>query len=199
MKKFLATLILLTSFAAPAFATNPENISNIDVSKLTSEQKVQLLSQVTDLQKQANSTTNISATVRNEASAWGDLGANMGRAAVSAAKEIGVAANDFVQTPLGKITMGIVIYKVMGGAIVHLVVGVSLLILFLSVAIYLLIFKNKYGQVEFEYVDGPFNAWKRKRLKSFRVDSDLVLWNYTAAALMTIGGLIVSLTTIFNV
>ena len=198
MKKFLASLALLISFAAPAFATNPDNINNIDVSKLTSEQKVQLLSQVTDLQKQATSSTNISATVRNEASAWGELGTNMGKAAVSAAKEIGVAANDFVQTPLGKITMGIVIFKVMGGAIIHLVVGVSILMLFLGVALYL-VFKNKYGQVEYEYVDGPFNAWKRKRVKTCRIDNDLVVSNYFAAGLVAVAGLVVGITTIFNV
>jgi hypothetical protein len=201
MKKFLAALALLATFVTPAFAVpavSASDISSIDVSKLTPEQKTQLMAQATELQKQATSTTNISATVRNEATAWGELGANMGKAAVSAAKEIGVAANDFVQTPLGKITMGIVIFKVMGGAIIHLVVGIFLLLTFLSVALYLVL-KNKYGTVEYEYVEGPFNAWRRKRVKSARVDDDIVTTNYVAAGICAAAGLVVGLTTIFNV
>lgn len=54
---------------------------------------------------------NISEKVRDEVQAWTDLGQNIGRATVGAAKEVGMAANEFSQTPLGIVTTSIVVYK----------------------------------------------------------------------------------------
>jgi hypothetical protein len=200
VKKLLACSIMLfaaltTAYAAPA--TSASEIKSIDVSTLTPEQKASLMSQAAELQKQSvQPPANISETVRNEASAWGELGANMGKAAVSAAKEIGVAANDFVQTPLGKITMAIVIFKVIGASVIKLVVGGSLLVFFLSIALWLVV-KTKYSKVEYEYVPSFFGKLEKKRVKSFDVDEDIVMKNYIAAAVSAALGLVFGLNIIF--
>lgn len=46
--------------------------------------------------------------------AWAEAGAQLGAALANAAKELGVAANDFVKTPVGIMTAGIIIYKYVG-------------------------------------------------------------------------------------
>jgi hypothetical protein len=45
---------------------------------------------------------------------WGQIGQAVGVGVISAAKELGVAANEFAKTDLGKITVAILIYKYMG-------------------------------------------------------------------------------------
>ncbi|KAI9549461.1 hypothetical protein GHT06_001861 [Daphnia sinensis] len=91
MKKVLASLALL--FATSAFSTT----STVDVRNLTPEQVAQVQKQVSEL---SSTPVNVSASVRKEAEAWGELGANMGKAMVGAAKEVGVASNEFAQTGL---------------------------------------------------------------------------------------------------
>lgn len=51
---------------------------------------------------------------------WIDVGANLGKALAGAAKEVNVAVNDFVKSPVGMITAGIIIWQFIGGALVHL-------------------------------------------------------------------------------
>lgn len=48
------------------------------------------------------------------AAKWAELGKSIGVGMVSAAKEIGVAANQFIQTDVGKITAAVIIWKFMG-------------------------------------------------------------------------------------
>lgn len=199
MKKLFAmfALLLACSASAPAFATvaaSAADISSIDVSKLTPEQKAQLMTQVTDLQKQ--SSTNISQTIRTEASAWAELGGNMGRAAVAAAKEIGVATNDFVQTPLGRVTMGIVIYKVLGHDIIKIVMGSSILIFFFSMSLYFAL-KKKFNVVEYENIPVLGGLYIRKIVKTSKTDQELTVTHFIAAGICALVGLIVGLNIIF--
>ena len=112
----IAIFALLVVFTNDAFARGEQlsasDISSIDVSKLSPDQRAALLASVAKMVNSPTDAADISQTVRNETSKWVDLGTNVGAAAVSAAKQVGMAANDFVKTPLGKVTMGIVIYKV---------------------------------------------------------------------------------------
>ena len=96
MKKYFAMILMFVSISAYAAQS-----ASVDVSKLSAEQQAQIAKQVTEL---STAPTNISATVRKEAEAWGDLGSNMGRAMVGAAKEVGVAANEFRQTSASVVT-----------------------------------------------------------------------------------------------
>jgi len=45
---------------------------------------------------------------------WTQVGANIGKGLVAAAKEIGTATVDFSKTDLGKITVGVIVWKVIG-------------------------------------------------------------------------------------
>ncbi len=90
MKKILMIL-------AVALACVTASAQTIDTSGLSKQQMMELATKAAEMK----SPSNMSAEVRREAAAWGELGANMGKAVVGAAREVGVAANDFAQTPLG--------------------------------------------------------------------------------------------------
>ena len=104
--KYIIALIL----AIPMFAW----ANTVDISKLPPHQRAAIEKQVAE----ASSPTNISETVRNEAAAWGQLGTNIGYALIGAAREVGMAANEFASTDLGKIVAFVVVYKVIGESLV---------------------------------------------------------------------------------
>lgn len=151
MKKILmiaASFLLMSMGHAAQVDVNDEKYM------LNEEQKGQVLAMIDDLnaKRAAQKGPNTSAVVREEAAKWGELGVNMGRAAVGAAKEVGMAANEFVSTPLGKVTMGIVIYKVIGKDIIKFIMGFSILVFFLTTGHNFLRMKRYSGTVEYATV-----------------------------------------------
>lgn len=145
MKKilFALALALSTSFAA----------AQTEI-KLTPEQVKQLTSQ--------EQPSNLSEKARKELSAWGELGQGMGVALVSAAKEVGVAANDFASTPLGKITVALVVYKMIGRDLTKFLVGTMILVVGWSFGLNLSLKNRRTGPAQYEYRPFLFGAWNRK-------------------------------------
>ena len=120
MKNFVAALVLsMTCFTASAVQ------NTADLTNLTPAQAAEIQKQIAEMEKNP---TNVSQNVRKEAEAWGELGANMGKAMIGAAKEFGVAANDFAGTGLGKITVAIVAYKIIGQDLLQIFAGILVLV-----------------------------------------------------------------------
>lgn len=188
MKKILAILSL--ALASTAFA---QNQPAIDVSKLTPEQIAQINRQVAEM---ANQPTNISANVRKEAEAWGELGTNMGRAMVGAAKEVGVAANEFSQTPLGKVVVFLAVYKIIGQEILGVVIGSLILVVGYSVALWLL-FTRRWSNVQYEYSPTLWGIYNRKRVISCKTDNEIAIAKIIGAGILTLLTTVVGLNTIF--
>jgi len=140
---------------------------------------------------------NISETVRTEAAAWGEMGTNMGRAVVGAAKEIGVAANEFAETPLGKVTVGVVVYKLIGQEILGVVVGCSILLFVYMLAGYLLFRARFASRVEYETKPFLWGLWQRRALKSYEESDDWKITRLIIAAVVLIIGSWIGLATIF--
>lgn len=55
---------------------------------------------------------------------WSQVGANIGKGLVAAAKEIGTATVDFSKTDLGKITVGVIVWKVLGRELTDTAAGI---------------------------------------------------------------------------
>jgi energy-coupling factor transporter transmembrane protein EcfT len=72
----------------------------------------------------AASTTALTVTTQ-----WAEAGKGLAVGIVSAAKEAGVAVNEFSTSPVGKITTGIIIWKMMGKDILAIITSVSILLL----------------------------------------------------------------------
>jgi hypothetical protein len=187
MKKLLiAVALAITSLAASAQATTVNDARYLDLSKLTDQQKADLMAKAAEMQNQQAS--GISEQARNEISKWSELGVGMGHAAVAAAKEVGMAANEFVSTPLGKVTMGVVVYKVIGKDVLKLAVGLSIMVFMFTVAVVML-FRKK-GDVTYENIPVMNGWWVKRRVKNYSPDSDVMIEHFMVAAIATIIGLI---------
>lgn len=181
MKKIFTLFAFL--FCFNVFAANS---TIVDVSKLTPEQAAQIKQQISEL---SSSPTNISSDVRKEAEAWGELGANMGKAMVGAAKEVGVAANEFSQTSLGKIVVFFAAYKIVGNDLLGVVFGTFILIFGYSIAIWVLTTK-RWSKVSYEYEPVLWGMYKKARIVNISTDSD------TVTTKVIIGGGLLALSTI---
>lgn len=184
MKKILmiaASFLLMSMGHAAQVDVNDEKYM------LNEEQKTQVLAMIDDLnaKRAAQKGPNTSAAVREEAAKWGELGANMGRAAVGAAKEVGMAANEFVSTPLGKVTMGIVIYKVIGRDIIKFIMGFSILVFFLTTGHYFLRMKRYSGTVEYATVPTFFKLRTKQVVVKGQTDEQWAA-AYTAMGIISI-------------
>ena len=188
MKKLL--LILAVFAAAHA---NASSTPTADLSKLTPAQQAEVLANIEKMAKPEEKAKNISETARHETEKWAELGGNMGKAAVGAAKEIGMAANEFIATPLGKVTMGVVIYKVIGKDIIKFIVGGAILVFFFSMAVYLVRSKKYTGSVEYEYKPAFFGLRQKQVVKSGVIDSDWAVGYMVAALACVIMGMVVGL------
>lgn len=190
MKKFLMTLALALALSSTAMAAAPPAV---DVSGLTAEQVADLVTKAAAMKKEP---VNVSAVVRSEAEAWGTLGANMGRAMVGAAREVGVAANDFAGTDLGKITVALVAYKLVGRDLLGVIVGSGILFAGFAVLWYLLTTKRM-GTVEYEYKPVLFGLWQKQVVKTYEISDDAILARVMACFVVIIVTLIAGLKTMF--
>lgn len=186
MKKLLlilASALLLASAHAQ---------TTVDVSKLTPEQQAAVKKSIDSMKGEPN----ISQTAREETEKWVELGGNMGKAAVGAAKELGMAANEFVATPIGRVTMGVVVYKVIGKDVLKTITGFCVLVVFLCLAVWFAKRKH-YSSIEYEYKPVFFGLYNKQVIKSGEIDQDWSVGHLACAALCAAIALAVGLNVMF--
>ena len=144
---------------------------NLDVSRLTQEQRAAIQLQITQMAEKKADQTSLAVSVREEASKWADLGKNVGTALVASAKEVGQGVNEFSQTPVGQVTTAIIVYKVIGRDVLKVIFGTLTLIIGTMVAVY--IFRN-FGKTNYVYENIPRlnGLFVSRKLKTFSRDSD---------------------------
>jgi membrane protein CcdC involved in cytochrome C biogenesis len=202
ISKFQSTILLLlvillvgVYFNQAHAQTSASNISSLDVSKLTPEQKAKMIASVVEMQKE--STGHTSATVRKEAEQWIDLGGNMGRAAVAAAKELGIAANDFVKTPLGMVTMAVVVYKFVGASLLHIVFGLFFFILTIGLTVHF-VRADYYASADYERVPVLWGLFHRKVVKNYQTSNSIRDTNIACAFWVLSVGTVITLAITFS-
>lgn len=126
MKKILAS-ILIIGCLTNIFALSSEDISSAGFNDLTTQQQAEILKMVAD-KKQTAIEVVAAAPVVDQAQKWVDLGGSIGKGLASTARELGVAVNDFSQTSIGKWTMFLIVFKIMGSTIIHIFGGLIFLI-----------------------------------------------------------------------
>lgn len=161
MKHFMLVLLFLPMLAFG---------QNLDLRGLNERQIAELQAQASKMK----SPENVSATVRQEATAWAELGANIGTAMVSAARELGVTANEFSQTSLGKVVTLIIVYKVIGKDILGVVVGSFILLFGFGVVLWLLMTK-RFGEAKYEYRPMFWGLWQRRVVSMYRPTEESVV------------------------
>jgi hypothetical protein len=109
----------------------------VDLSKLGSVSRNEII----DLQKEEK-------TPVESAKEWAGIGVELGKAIASTCKELSIGVNDFVKTPVGKLAMCIILWKLVGKEILGLIIWVAITI------IVLLMFRHMTGYKEIMKKDG---------------------------------------------
>lgn len=119
------------------FSTSTFSQNSIDVSQLTSEQKQELAIKAAEMKQTApiQQTRQTIAQVQE----WANFGTAIGVGIVATAKELGVAANDFAKTDLGRTVVNLVIWKYFGRDIMGIVMALLCLFLICPTGVYLII------------------------------------------------------------
>jgi len=117
MRVLCLAMVLL---ATPAFADDPQEKVTVPKSMLTQEQLSQL--------NQKN--------LRENVSGWAGVGKEIGEAVNSSLQAVTTQSNNFAQTGVGKLTVILVVWKVIGDEFLHVAVGLLELVIFLPVWIW---------------------------------------------------------------
>lgn len=124
MKKFLLIKMILLSFMASGlFALTSQNLSDAGFNNLTTVQQAEILKQVGQLNDQSLM-HKINNSNPEEIDQWVNIGSNIGKGLVGAAKELGVQVNEFSETKVGQLTILLIVWNIMGNMIVHFIGGI---------------------------------------------------------------------------
>lgn len=154
----------------------------VDLKGLTPEQQDSIVKAANEMR---GSRPNVSAVVRGEVEAWGELGGKVGQAMVGAAKELGIAAAEFSKTDLGKVVTVIVIYKLIGRDIIRIITGFAVAILGTLACIWAMRTPVFYDEVTYKYVPTFFGMFNRRRVERFQ---DGPTGGATACRMITLAG-----------
>lgn len=104
------------------------------------------------------------------AATWGTQAAaaaeGFARAMGIAARELNLTINDFLKSPAGMLTAGLIIWKMAGAAILHALYGVTVLVIGLTLVrvLYIRLFTKGYEKVEYSRFGGLFKGTKMIRI-----------------------------------
>lgn len=177
MKYIVAGLMMLFAFSAFAAV-------EIDTRGLTDAQKAQLVQQAEQMK------TATPGTVADSVDQWVNIGEKMGKMLGGAAKEVGIAVNEFVQTPVGKMTAVLIVWNYMGSMIVHVVSGWALLIITFSIMFW---YSRRVQKYVVEYDESKGRNWLGrypvKSIKRDEMDGDtfgFILLGYAISMVVSI-------------
>lgn len=184
MKKFFAIVALMFSFNAFAGLTS-DSVANAGFSKLSEAQKAEVIKQVADASSRVNSA---SVPSEERVEKWVKIGSQVGQGLAGAAKELGVAVNDFSKTPVGQLTMVLIVWHMIGSVIVHIFGG--LLIMTLGLSFIYFMFKRAYPDKvtyskEHKNIFGNFVVENVQRTPV--QDDNAAGWLFAAAIVILVG------------
>jgi hypothetical protein len=107
MRIFLFLLALL--FSTPVFA-------QVDTSGLSAAQKAEVVLQIEKMKGEGSSPDRMKQ--------YAEVGTEIGTAIAATAHQLSVSVTEFASTPVGKWTMFLITWKVMGQALIHVAGGV---------------------------------------------------------------------------
>jgi hypothetical protein len=157
--------------------------------KLTTEQQAEIIKSITTKVSTNTTDTQIVPNIKPaQINEWVMLGENLGKALGGAAKELGVQANEFAKTPLGLISVLLIVWHFMGGVVMHLVGGVILL---LATTLFIKWHKQQVQDIVIEYDSEKRNWFGNSTIKrtSQKLDDDwksVYMWVWCISALLSL-------------
>ncbi len=136
--------------------------TGIDTTGLSEAQKAEIVLQIEKMKS-----SKMPETIEN-AERWAEWGQGIGKAISSTAKELGVAVDEFSRTPVGQITMAVIVYKVIGKEVIRYFGGGILFIV--TIIMWVKYFKRVSEEVTYH------ENGKIKSRTPRTPDSDAELW-----------------------
>lgn len=124
MKRFFVAFLMMVSISAWA-GNDSTAVHAAGFSKLSESEKAEVIKMVADKALMKDNGPNFSApgmSVDN-VERWVKIGSNIGQGLAGAAKEMGVAVNDFANTPVGRMTTYLIVWHIVGGTLMHFIGG----------------------------------------------------------------------------
>lgn len=120
------------------------------------------------------------------AATWGQQAAaaaeGFAKALGIAARELNITINDFLDSPAGKLTAALIIWKVAGVSIIHFLYGLLFVTVGLTLArvLYVRLFTKEYKEVQYERFFGMFKGTKLVRVpkgfQDLKNDGEWLAW-----------------------
>lgn len=182
--KSLSGLILAVVLASVSCFSHAIQISD---ENLTEAQKHQLeeLAAKLKVENATNKANGIDPlTSAKKVDEWVGVGEHVGKALGGAAKELGIAINDFMQSPAGKLVVVVILFKLFGSLVVHVLGGLTALAIG-GTLIYVLL---RYGrQIDTVYDTDKKTWWGGKVVKSVtsKEMKDDYVWAIVITAVIT--------------
>lgn len=199
MKKIIALLLLAASSIAFA-ASDTNTLHSMGFNELPEAERAAILQQVAAAKAKAVTDKAVPAealaaqATPQKVGEWLEVGTKIGQMFGGAAKEVGLAVNDFVKTPVGQWTMAIIIWKYMGGVIIHVTAGLVLLVLG-SIFAWLIYRAGRSLEVEYDLEKkNVFGNYPVKHVKKGNYDTDYMV----GAVVVQIAVVVASMICIFT-
>lgn len=132
-----------------------------------------------------------------ELSQWISIGEQIGKSLAGCAKELGVEVNNFVQTPVGKLSACIIVWKLLGRDVMHFGFGFFFLIMSLSIWLYLfrklcIVKTITFGEAKY------FWGLRSKKIEHYEPDCEHTSGNRIVMLVVLFILMIISITIIFS-
>lgn len=184
-KHLIALALLCVSVTSYSATIDTTGLSEAQVAELKAIAAKKVAETATNADKKP-STEQVTAGVALAAT-WGTQAAQaaegFAKAMGIAAKELNVTVNDFLVSPAGMLTAGLIVWKLAGAAILKALYGVVFLSvgLYLCRLLYLRLFTYRYEKTEYSWLGGLFKGSRMiripKSINDFSTEGEwLVLW-----------------------
>lgn len=117
----------LTFAATSGLSTT--SVSSAGFDKLSEAEKAEVIKQVADKASTKNAFGGDREVTDEKVEKWVKLGTQIGAGLAGAAKEVGIAVNDFAKTPVGQLTMMLIVWHMVGGVMVHIFGGIFIIVI----------------------------------------------------------------------
>ena len=202
MSRFFLTLFaaIVVMIAFPAHAGLDVNAAHsAGFNKLSEAEKAAIIKQIADqaAKKEPNLVQELAADASktpDKVDQWLNIGERIGKMIGGAAKEVGVAVNDFVKTPVGITAMALIVWHYMGSMIVHVFGGLLVITVGLSFVVF---FVRRYRGEVIEYDTEKKDVFGRSVVKQVTrrpVGGEEIFGFMCAAAIVLVAGLVTMFT-----
>lgn len=129
MKKFFVAILMMVSISAWAGNTS-DAVNSAGFSRLSEAEKAEVIKMVADKASQKDV---MPTMTEDKVEKWVKIGSNIGQGLAGAAKEVGVAVNDFATTPVGQLTMMLIVWHMIGAQLIHVFGGIMIWIVGIAI------------------------------------------------------------------